>query len=143
MLGKMKYSKLEIRNVFIAADRLVQSGRCTGDDVLAITKPFHDCTEIEGISSPFQSHSIGLLFALTGDRYRVAKRFGESATWYRRASDFTSYHGEIYAHIVSVHSFVEHYGVALDSLVAHRTEMRSRALWSRIISQMSSMQSLV
>jgi len=128
----MKYSRSEIRSAYVAADRLVNSGRCTGDDVFAITRPFHDCTEVEGISPQFQRDSIGLLYALTGDGYRVAKRYRESAEWYRKASGFTCIHGEVYAHMVWKNRLSAHYDAALETAKRRKKKEPRASILARV-----------
>lgn len=130
---KMKYKKAQIKKVYISAHDLIESGRCTGDDVLEITKPFFNCTYVEGVSDHFQRDSIGLLFALTGDGYRVAKRFDESANWYKKASEFTCCHGEIYAFMVLSNELKEHYATALGVLDRYNDESKKREIMSRAI----------
>jgi len=127
----MKYDRTEIGLALGAAHRLVNSGRCSGEDVLNILGKYHDCTGVIGISEHFQNQSIGLIHALTADGFRVGKQFAIAAEWYSKTSQYWSGHAPIYARMVVEHHLAEHYARALATIESWDREWRQRTIPNR------------
>lgn len=128
----MQYHRNEIRDAFLKAGKLIDSGKCSGADVLRVMQPYHDCTHIMGSAEGVQQEAIALIFALTADGYRVSQEPERAAAWYRKASEHHFLHAPFYARVVCQHRLTEHYDIAFAALQKRRKHWHEKGLVHRL-----------
>jgi hypothetical protein len=128
----MQFPRAAIRRAVSESRRIIRSGDATGARLLALLKPYHECTGIDGMPEGLQAEAIALLFSLVADGYRADRRPDAAASWYARASEIGHAHADRYAQMVIEHRLTDFYSDAratLQRLAGARTRPGLRKRW--------------